>query len=517
LALQSFNSTLVDAAALAQFAKLLIATEAAPGGPYRTWLVKSDGTQWQDIDIVVNANIGVFFSRQGVELAGLNSFLDEAIQKNTLTSPYYVSSIPSLYFLSRWYKGPQLNALQKLVADSLDASKTHTSLQLALLITAARNIQLPASKIASARRRLLALRHDGHWPAEALYVDPHLDGQQYYAGSAALTTAFALEALSEIHSEEAPKKTLTVTSPTIRAALASSKSLPAELGTAYQNIVRQIAARDHDGQISDMATLTARAYDRTADKKMLEQLNLGSLNGWIAYSIYDDFLDEEGQPALLSAAHYALRQSVTHFAQALPDNVRFTALVDDAFVAMDTANLWEVTQARATAQKGRLHYTLPTYGDYRQLAERSWGHSLAACGVLMAGNSAAKVPQLQKFFHHFLIARQLNDDAHDWEEDLARGHLSAVACLLLKEHGAAGSINLKTELPVLRQIFWRSTIHVVAELITSHSSAARKALTQSDIASPKLFLDWLTPLEASAERAVAGSQETQKFILEYQK
>ncbi len=50
---------------------------------------------------------------------------------------------------------------------------------------------------------------------------------------------------------------------------------------------------------------------------------------------------------------------------------------------VDAANTWEYLHARATVNNNVITYiSLPDYGDYRQLAERSWGHMLAASGVL---------------------------------------------------------------------------------------------------------------------------------------
>ena len=40
----------------------LIQLESVPGGPYRTWLVNTEDQHWQDIDPVVNLNIGRFLA-----------------------------------------------------------------------------------------------------------------------------------------------------------------------------------------------------------------------------------------------------------------------------------------------------------------------------------------------------------------------------------------------------------------------------------------------------------------------
>lgn len=49
-----------DANAHAQLAKSLISCETQPGGPYATWLASTGATEWRDVDLIVNANIGYF-------------------------------------------------------------------------------------------------------------------------------------------------------------------------------------------------------------------------------------------------------------------------------------------------------------------------------------------------------------------------------------------------------------------------------------------------------------------------
>jgi hypothetical protein len=60
-----------------------------------------------------------------------------------------------------------------------------------LLISAACHLDVPPAVIKPAVTCLLLLRSNDHWRAEALYGEP---GEQF-AGSDALTTAFAVEAL----------------------------------------------------------------------------------------------------------------------------------------------------------------------------------------------------------------------------------------------------------------------------------------------------------------------------------
>jgi hypothetical protein len=524
LALSIHNPGYVDGAVLARLAKLLIACETKPGGPYRTWLVEPDlYGQWGEVDLVVNANIGSLLRRHGVKVAALESYADQKLSSGQLESSYYVGQLPVLYFLSRWYDGKQKANLKALVAKALRKPSSLSDLDLAMMITAACRLGFSRLELKNASKRLVERQKGNHWQAAALYyMDPALYGEECYAGSATLTTALALEALSRYEGLK-DEDALPAPVPKLRAASIeqveeSAATLPANLRQAY--IQTAVATIEHDtqAQIIGMAGLTAAAYGKKIPAVTIDHLNLASLNGWLAYDIYDDFFDQEATPANLAVANHAARQIVAHFYRALPKNAYFQYLVGQTLDTIDAANYWEVLNARGTIKDGRLSYKLPNYGRLDKLFERSWGHALAATGTLLAAGYAPdsrEITGLHKFFRHFLIARQLNDDAHDWQDDLRRGQLSAVVVLLLKDR-PSGLIDLEAEMPDLQLRFWQDTINETSGLIGKHITAARQALTGAGMVRTDIFAGWLDSLEAAARQAADGSQLAKDFIQTYQ-
>ena len=520
---------LIDGGVLAEVAKQLIATEVETGGPYTTWLVGREAdAAWRDVDIAVNANIGFFLALQGVQLPGLERFIDDAIRDHKLTSPYYVGEIPVLYFIARWYRGSQIEALKRIIATHLEDQMLHRdTLAQALLITSGLQLGCEPTLVRPAVQRLLQTQVKGSWPAAALYFEPPVKGVQYYAGSRALTTAFCLEALT-IYQQTSVKQAPTITSTKFRVrneavnqALAAPKELPLDLGRLYRDRIEHLVARDQDGQITRMATIVAAACGLTINRQTLEYLNRGSLEGWVAYTIYDDFWDQEGEPALLGVANVAVRRTIASFQEALPGSQTFHRLVITTLDRVDGATTWEVTHARAALRgEAIILESLPDYGNYAQLAERSWGHSLAAIGALMAAGYAADglvVQQLQRFFHHFLIARQLCDDAHDWDDDLSHGRLTAVVTLLLGyDNPPTGEIWAKGQRQQLQQRFWQQTIIEVAALVQTHTKAARLALVAcSAVRDSRVLLGWLESIERSIRKALDERQEVERFMTTY--
>jgi hypothetical protein len=528
IAVGRYAPDVMDGEVLGHLANQLISAEVEPGGPYRTWLVDTPASAaLRTPDIAVNANIGRLLALQNVTLPGLESFLTAAIKEQRLTSPYYVGPIPILYFLSAWYGGSGVEQLREMVNQQLRAASTVPALTQALLVTAGVHLGCDAVLLRSAIRYLQAAqRVDGSWPAAAMYYEMTIDGAMHCAGSAALTTAFCIEALttqrqlSRLPTAGQRAAALPVTpAGVVRQLVRYSNSVPhSGLRRRFRALVRTVASRDRDHQITGMADRMAQACAQTLPPTTLLQLNAGSLAGWVAYTIYDDFLDGEGKVELLGVANLALRATLASFRAALPESTAFQQLVDDAFSCMDGANTWEVVSARATVRDERLRLSrLPQYGDYAQLAERSWGHTLASCGVLMAAGFAvdsAELVQLQRFFRHFLIARQLNDDAHDWEDDIRCGQISAVVAMLLRKEGTKSiNINLTGEFGALRERFWEETIVQTSILIQGHIDLAREALAACQaIRHPELLSPWIDKLEHSAQAALAGRAEAKRFI-----
>lgn len=524
-ALMRADATWVNGYRVGQFARLLVAAEQQPGGPYNTWLIDTTrAPQWQQVDTAVNANIGYALSLQSVQVAGLTTYLETALTTNKLQSAYYVGEAPVLYFMSRWYRGDQLDTLKSKITAQITAPTNKTALEQALLLTAGCRVGLPHNQLSILASQLQASVSRSAWPAAPFYIDPVYNKQQHYGGSKALTTAFALEALTAYSNY--------VVEPTI--VIARKRGVPGLLAEVrrdsetitssrlrhkYLATAKRVMKDTAGEQITAPATLMAQAGRWRVPQQILNHLNLGSLYGWMAYTLYDDMLDGEGQVSDIGVANSALRRSYARFTTALPDNPDFANYVASVFDAIDSANDWELQNARANVHDGELAVTrLPDYGDLSQLADRSLGHSLAACGVAVWHYGSFYHPQvqtLQRFFKHFLIARQLNDDAHDWEPDLRDGRITAVVSPLLAGiDQPLHRILIARELDRLHQQFWRHTITQVSALIAEQLTLARQALDQLDIDSI-VFLGWLDTLEASVTTAIQNRDEALKFMEAY--
>lgn len=486
-AILAYDATLISADAQAYLARNLVACETKPGGPYTTWLVAPDTNDWRDVDVAVNANVGLLLARLGVVSEPLESYISDCIEKGEMTSPYYIGSVPILYFVSRWYRGSQQDHLKVLVKQQLELYQP--PLFIAMLVTAACNLDHASIITPKILRSLLDSQLEGGWPASPLYYEPPEQGAWRYAGSAELTTAFAVEALQLWLNSQAAVEQVTI------------NSVPTNLAGLYAQRVLELKTTGRI-EVLDPAGVIARALGFVRKRHVIEALNEASINGWVAYTIYDDFLDNEGNPRYLGVANVAMLQALSSFSKALPTNRYYARFVIDTFEKVDAANTWEVVNARDPDN-------LPAYGNLHQLADRSWGHVLAPTGTMLAAGfslGSPEVKMLHGFMRHYIIAKQLADDAHDWQEDLRCGRISAVVAMLLRGCGE--------ESDDARQLyFWQHTILDVNKHILRHLRRAQGYLDRSHVFIDKTELqEWLISLEKICAQVEQGRKDALDFI-----
>jgi hypothetical protein len=189
------------------FYALLWQNEAAPGGPYYTWLGINDRADFayaRQVDALVNANLLFCCGLLGLELPGAAAYLERVVRDEAYSdqSAYTVSPHFLIYAISRAYADGgvgalalALPALQRYLLTRLAPPQAEPSaLNLACVAAGLLNSGVDRGIAAPYLEALLgAQQGDGGWPAWAAYAGfaPNYDG------APALTTALALEALGK--------------------------------------------------------------------------------------------------------------------------------------------------------------------------------------------------------------------------------------------------------------------------------------------------------------------------------
>ncbi len=194
---------------------------------------------------------------------------------------------------------------------------------------------------------------------------------------------------------------------------------------------------------------------------------------------------------------------------------------------LEAANTWEVTYSRVVINQGRLslkNLKLPLWEEYQRLADRSLGHALGPLAILIALGykpGSPEVRHLTAFFANYLIVKQLNDDAHDWQKDLKMGHLTPVVVMLLEQfkrrNPSVKEVSLKVLIPQLQKIFWHQTIVQVCQQILFHVQKAKDSINKITIISdPTILLQLLAVPEQATKQALKEHAEAVQFLKHYQ-
>lgn len=509
-ALSLYDQKMITGEVLANAVNILTSMEVQEGGPYKTWLVLDNAPAvWKDIDLGVNANIAYFLHLQKISLPHLTDLFDKALAQKKFTTPYYPSPLPILYFLSRFIRGRER---KRLLAKNILETDASSSLDVAVKISALIHLGSSPVKLNDLVATLIASQEkDGGWEPAVFYtgVNPLRD-KMFFAGSRALTTAFCVEAIHLYGQKmKTGKNPLDPKVGKLNAlVLTRVEERFSGLGMNLQNeakvYLRQIIKSNGDQQVTLLPLFFALSLGergKTIPDELLVELGAASVFGWLAYTLYDNFLDDEGVNASLPLANTSLRELTTIFNSVLPVSAGFQPVFRELMDVLEEANTWEMVNCRDKE-------TIPDFGDYAQLANKSLGHSLGCVAVLMSLGFGADSPELKNllaFFRHFLIARQLNDDAHDWEADLRRGHVNSVGAMLLSKK------------PVdLQKVFWEAVVDDVCELILLHCARARDALADMKvIEQPALFLKLVEKQEKTVEITRKEKAKALDFLAAY--
>lgn len=285
---------------------------------------------------------------------------------------------------------------------------------------------------------------------------------------------------------------------------------------------KEIQAADKNREIGLLPAFFAGALqtNKPIPDATLRRLGMGNFYCWMAYTIYDDFIDDTGQPNLLPFANVAMRRSMQHYLQECGTKQKLIDLVTITYDGLDQANSWEMAQARAVVSDSALTITkLPRYGNHEVLATRAMAHVLGPLLLTITYTelSSPAYSQIYKGLQHYLIARQLNDDLHDWREDLRAGHLSPVVTFLLRRCAiTAGTYEIATIEVKLQNYFWHHGLDLLCQRTRNHLQVCRQALQDSQvIRMDSELLQLITRLEAAISQSQTILAGQKSFLAAY--
>lgn len=544
-AIHKYKPALIDGAVMGSVVDILTAVEKQEGGPYRTWLVPDTADKiWLDIDLAVNANVAYFLKLQDIQLPNIDSFIEAHIKESNYSSPYYLGPLPVIYFISRYYELslPRSNrgSLEFLSEDNKKKIRKNP-LETALAISALLNLNVNPQEVEEDIRYLLSTHKNGSWKPYSLVVETLKGKGKIYSGSSALTTAFCIEALDKyiaVLKEEEPsslkqyafdKQSNFIQKAVLEDIELKLKTADPQLKEKILYNIKTMVGNSANAHIFLLPNIFKEALGEKGEmvpEDILKQLAVANLLGWFSYGIYDNFLDEEGHPWMLPLGNFASREFTLLASNLFPQERGFINFFKTIMNKIDAANLWEVSYCRLKVEDDRVTINrkdLPKWRSYRKLAERSLGHTLTPVAILYYlgfDKSSKEIALIVKFFTHYLIAKQLNDDAHDFEDDLRAGILTPLVSTLINKYShqkkeALVSFEISKVVPDFQNIFWREVIDDVSKDILANVNSAREILKKMTyLQKPILLENLLLPLEQSGYKALKEKEEMIKFMNE---
>ena len=465
------NPNAINGGTLAKLLNILAAAEIQEGGPYSSFVDSQD----RDIDIAVNIAIAYFLFLQKVDLPELDSLIEKAIASKNFESKFFASGYPAIYLLAKFYNGKQKQSL----IDYLSGSHCQSDLD---------------QKLVAASLSLLKLGQD--------------------------------KISDEFTTEE--KQIIDLVMETARQRFSH---LSKDFQKAAMREIQKTIEGNPDKQMSLMAYCVRQALGqkgREITDAMVAQMGLANIFFWTAFIIYDNFwdCDEEAQPSVLPIANLYARHYVDFFGSLLKKETGFNDLFHQLMDKLDAANNWETLHCRAKVENGKftIPEVLPDYADYELKYQPSSGHILGPLAMLYQlgfGNSK-ETQSLTDYFKNYLIAMQINDDAHDWLEDMQRGHLSTVVAMLLddwiKEYPDQKEIDLGVDLEKLQRLFWFKTIKRACQVVLDFTAKSRQALkSMATIENFEPLERYIVLNENTAKKALAEQQKSIDFLREFDK
>ncbi len=242
---------------------------------------------------------------------------------------------------------------------------------------------------------------------------------------------------------------------------------------------------------------------------LIKRLNQTQFYLWQSLNIYDDFLDGQGQRQKLPLANSYRRRFLTGLYRLnLPTD--YYRLGDRLMADLEAADRAEVLRPRLKIQKGRLLWPgrWPGFPRPTELSRKSLALALAPLAALSYLGRPVRSRESRAaldFWRYGLAAKQLADDARDWEEDLRRGLITAANLPLLR---AAKRRRLPLDpaaRPEIPRLLFALSASSLAEQIKSLTAKARQKAAEAGLKpSGRLLKELLLPLEKAAA-------ETEKF------
>lgn len=226
---------------------------------------------------------------------------------------------------------------------------------------------------------------------------------------------------------------------------------------------------------------------------------------WQALNIYDDFLDQEGSPSLLPLANiYFSNFIIFHYKLMLPEE--FYSSFENIIKRVEIANRQELLNQRLKIIDKKINIPIKKQkdADILSLSNKSLSLALSPLALLLSKNYISKnnIKDVLEFFRYLLSAKQLSDDAKDWQKDINQGRVNYVTNLILEATKKSTNILDLNNTLLLLGSFINIAPTIAKKILKLCLIAKRKAKKLGIKENTKIIINIINPLEKGAKESL---------------
>jgi hypothetical protein len=278
-----------------------------------------------------------------------------------------------------------------------------------------------------------------------------------------------------------------------------------------EGYIDKVQKVDKYGEISNLSSIFYEAFadGKTLKLKLLKKLGEANFMIWVAYSIYDSIIDNDTTPDDVSVANICMRYALKTYIECSINH----SIVFEYINKVDSANFWEVNNCRFAINTKSFELSkIPSNSDMVKLLQnRAIAHIIGPlCISSKLYLDEKKHIDIEQALSFYCIARQLNDDLHDWVEDYKNGRMTYILNELFRKAGIhTGKNDSKETLKKMKVIFYEYELENFCKLILSYVIKSESLLLG---ANPK-FKDNLLIIKyiGDIKRTACNALEKHKF------
>jgi len=487
----------------------IINLETSEGGPYISWYIskKPKYAKWMDIDPVINAHLLYLCSLNNIKLKSTEEYIIKCFKENKLNSPYYSGELFFMFYLAKYLASSNNAEIRKLLVKKVK-KLIFKKLNKIDKILYGLTINYLGEKLSSDKFKEITSfqERDGSVSEFAICTDYPYDGAQTYTSNKAVITALWLELI--IKQKDISKvKPHTLSKGKVNSiykiiSKRTKKLINTELDkTIFKSFILDKYPLDAEYKVINLPisiALDLKPLLKEEDINLLSVFCTAGYFGWIAYTILDDYLDNKTWSPVGPIINLLNRLQYKYLDN-LFNNRKISKEILNGFLVTDEYYYNEAIQ------------TLRNIKSYTYIEKRMQAFLtiMKFLPLLLEKREHKRIGNLlYKLLRNIQIIDQLNDDAHDWEEDIGKNIITYVTSKLINQD------KKKKEIKDYTLLFWNIVMPQVIESCKKVYLESKKLLKTTNFKNIALILDksFNPMLEANEEIS-----NVQKIVETYSK